>query len=167
MKNRCSETGIYLLLWEYLRKLIINPPTGKKMGYQVNRAEYFRTTVKDEPGEAYKVLSRLVEIGINLMAFTAVPIGFDQTQLTMFPQSKVNMVNKAKLAGLELEGPFTAFLVQGDDELGALADIHVKLYDADINITASSGVADGKGSFGYVIYVRKDDFEKAGKILGI
>ena len=137
------------------------------MGYQVNRAEYFRTTVQDEPGEAYKVLSQLVEIGINLMAFTAVPIGFEMTQLTMFPQSKVNLQNKAKLAGLTLDGPFPAFMVQGDDELGALADIHVKLYDANINITASSGVSDGKGSFGYVIYVRKEDFETAAKILGI
>ena len=137
------------------------------MAYTVSRAEYFHTTVKDEPGESYKVLSQLVEIGVNLLAFTAVPIGTRQTQLTMFPQSKSNMRNKAKMAGMELDGPHSAFLVQGDDELGALADIHVKLYKANINVTASSGVADGRGSYGYVIYVRKVDFEKAAKVLGL
>jgi len=138
-----------------------------KLHHKVQRAEYFHAIVKDQPGEAYKVLSQLVEIGINLLAFTAVPISSTRTQLTMFPQSKTNLLKKAKMAGLELEGPHSAFLVQGDDELGSLANIHVKLYEANINITASSGVADGAGSYGYVIYIRKNDFERAARILGV
>ncbi len=34
-------------------------------------------------------------------------------------------------------------------------------------VPASSGVADGKGSFGYVIYVRPEDFDAGAKALGI
>jgi hypothetical protein len=51
--------------------------------------------------------------------------------------------------------------VQGDDELGALASVHARLVDAGVDIYASSGVTDGRGSFGYVVYVREDQFEKA------
>ncbi len=62
---------------------------------------------------------------------------------------------------MTLDGPHKALLVQGDDELGALAGIHLKLYKANINVYASSGVADGKGSFGYLIYVKPEDFDRA------
>jgi hypothetical protein len=77
------------------------------------------------------------------------------------------MADTARKAGLVLDGPHPAFLVQGDDELGALAGIHERISDANINVYASSGVADGRGSFGYVIYVRPDDYERAAAALGI
>jgi hypothetical protein len=41
----------------------------------VRRVDYFSTTVKDQPGEAYQLLTTLADLGINLLAFTAVPIG--------------------------------------------------------------------------------------------
>ena len=63
--------------------------------------------------------------------------------------------------GIALDGPHPALLVQGDEELDALADVHTKLQDANVNAYASSGVADGKGSFGYVIYVRPEDYNRA------
>ena len=77
------------------------------------------------------------------------------------------MLNRAKKSGIILDGPYTALLVQGDDQLGSLVAIHSKLYEADINVSASSGVADGIGGYGYVIYVRPEEFDKAAKILGI
>jgi prephenate dehydratase len=45
------------------------------MAFNIRRVDYFYTTVKDEPGEAYKVLSMLANLGINLLAVTAVPFG--------------------------------------------------------------------------------------------
>ena len=112
--------------------------------YKVLRAEYFNATVTDKPGQALKVLSLLMKIGMNLLAFTAVPSGPMQTQLSIFPDSQSQKMKKAKSVGLELIGPHPALLVQGDDELGACADIHAKLYEGNINISASSGVADGQ-----------------------
>jgi hypothetical protein len=43
-----------------------------------------------------------------------------------------------------------AYLVEGDDELGAFASVHERLAKAHVDIYASSGVTDGQGSFGYV-----------------
>lgn len=137
------------------------------MACTIRRVDYFHTTVRDQPGEAYKILTTLEELGINLLAFTAVPIGSDVTQLTIFPEDAHLLLHQAKDAGILLEGPHRALLVQGDDELGALAQIHRKLYEANINVSASSGVTDGRGSFGYVIYVRSEDFDRAAEIVGI
>jgi hypothetical protein len=50
--------------------------------------------------------------------------------------------------------------------LGALATVHERLVNADIDIFASSGVSDGRGAFGYLIYVREDQFERAAAALG-
>ena len=60
-----------------------------------------------------------------------------------------------------------AIAFQGDDELGALAQVHEMLFGADVNVYAASGVASGTGKFGYVIYVRENDFETAAAALGI
>lgn len=131
------------------------------MGFNIRRVEYFYATVKDQPGEAYKLLSLLGRLGIDLLAFTAIPFGPMNTQLTIFPEDSGRLRNEAQKSGLQLEGPQPALLVQGDDELGGVAEVHMKLYEAKVNVFASSGVSDGKGSYGYVIYVRPDDYERA------
>jgi hypothetical protein len=131
------------------------------MAYAIRRVEYFNTTVRDRPGEAYKLLAQLADLGLNLVAFTAVPVGPTHTQLTLFPEDAGKLHYVAKRAGFKLEGPHSAFLVQGDDELGALAEVHELLYRADVNVYASTGVTDGSGTFGYLIYVRPDDYDRA------
>ena len=135
------------------------------MAYRIRRVEYFYAQVKDRPGEAYKILSLLADLGVNLLAFNAVPIGPKRTQLTMFPEDSHKLEHEAKKSGLSLDGPHSAILVQGDDELGALAGIHAKLFQENINIFASNGVTDGTGSFGYIVYVRQEDYERAAKAL--
>jgi len=57
--------------------------------------------------------------------------------------------------------------VQGTDELGALTEIHKKLYDYGVNVVSSSAVTDGKGGFGYIIYIRTEQFNSAKAALGI
>ncbi len=137
------------------------------MSYKIRRVDYFYFTVKDQPGEAYNMLNTLADLGISLLAFTAVPTGPNSTQITVFPEDSFKLTSEMKKAGLQMFGPNPAFLVQGDDELGALAGVHMKLYRASVNIYASSGVTDGKGSYGYVIYVRPEKYEQAAKTLGI
>ena len=135
------------------------------MAFHIRRADYFYTTVRDRPGEAYKLLSALAGMGVNLLAFNAVPVGPEHTQLALFPEDSGRLVAVARQAGLAVDGPHRALLVQGDDELGALAEAHEKLYAAGVNVYASSGVADGRGSFGYVIHVRPDEYERAASAL--
>lgn len=137
------------------------------MATTIRRVEYFYTTVTDRPGEAHGLLSQLADIGINLLAFTAVPVGPDRTQLTVFPDDPAKLVREAAKAGLTLDGPHRALLVQGDDVLGALAGVHERLYEANVNVYASSGVADGRGTYGYILYVRPEDFEKAAGVFEV
>ena len=137
------------------------------MPYKIRRIDYFYTTVMDVPGEAYKLLSRLADLGLNMLAFTAVPVGPERTQLTLFPEDTPMMANAAEKVGLSLDGPHPALLVQGDDELGALTRVHEKLYEARVNVYASVGVTDSKGSYGYVLYIRPDEYNRAVEALGV
>ena len=116
------------------------------MAFRVRRVEYFYATVRDQAGEAFKVLSALAGRGVNLVAFTAVPVGPTSSQLAIFPDDPALLRTEATHARLALDGGHFALLVQGDDELG-VARIHKRLYDANISVYASSGIADRKGSF--------------------
>jgi len=136
------------------------------MSVTVRSVDYFYVMVKDRPGEAYRLLSALAAVEVNLLAFNAIPMGPEHTQLVLFPDSSERLLIAAKTMGLLLTGPERAFLVQGDDRLGTLADIHLKLSDAKINVYASSGVTDGRGGYGYVLYVRAEDFHNAELVLG-
>ena len=137
------------------------------MAYTIRRAEYFHATVVDQPGEAYRALSALESLGVSLLAFTAVPVGPDRTQLTLFPAEPSKMASEAEKAKMVLDGPHSALLLQGDDELGALVEVHEKLYRAGVNVYASTGVADGHGKYGYVIHVREEDCPRAAKALAV
>lgn len=137
------------------------------MSYKIRKIDYFYCSVVDQPGEAYKLLAQLEQSGINLLAFTAIPVGPARTQLTLFPDTPDKLVLEAKRTGFELDGPHPAILVQGDDELGALAEIHQVLYEANVNVYASNGVTDSKGSFGYLLYVRPEDYERAAAALKV
>ena len=87
--------------------------------------------------------------------------------MTLFPDDSPQLKHEAGKIGMHLDGPHKAFLVQGDDELGALAEIHRKIYEADVNVYSASGVTDGQGSFGYIVYIKSNDFEKAADALGL
>ena len=135
------------------------------MAHTIRRVDYFYTTVQDKPGQAYELLAQLAKLGVNLMALNAVPLGPDATQLTLFPHDSNVLTSAAQRAQITLDGPHRAFLVQGDDEMGALTGVLAKLADAGVNIYASSAVADGKGHYGNIMYVRPDEHDRAAKAL--
>ena len=137
------------------------------MASTIRRVDYFYTMVRDQPGEAYRLLRVLADLGVNQLAFTAVPMGPQRTQLTLFPENSQKFQDAAKKAGITVDGPHRAFLVQGDDQLGALVGVHEKLFQAGVNVYASTGVTDGQGSYGYVVYVRSEDVNRAAAALGI
>jgi len=137
------------------------------MPFSIRRVEYYYSNVKDEPGAAYRILSQLAGLGVNLLAFTAVPTGPTRAQLALFPENDGKLTSAARQAGLVLDGPHRALLAQGDDELGALAGVHEKLYRANVNVFASSAIAAGAGSFGHIIYVRPEDYDTAAKALDV
>lgn len=135
------------------------------MSSHVIEAEYFYAIVSDRPGEARKLLEFLSEKDVNLLAFTAFPVGEGKSQLDFFPADPVALTKAAENAGMELVGPKKAFLIQGEDKVGALYNYHLKLSNAGINIHAANGVVDGTGRFGYVIWVNLSDYAKAADAL--
>ncbi|WP_136660618.1 hypothetical protein [Nitratireductor sp. XY-223] len=137
------------------------------MAYTVRRIDYFYITVTETAGLGYEVLSGLAEQSVNLAAVTAVPAGPARTQFTVFPEDTGKMKSAAQRANIPLEGPHPALLVRGDDEIGALARIHEKLLDANVHVFASTGVADGKGGYGYIIYVPPEEYERAAETLDV
>jgi predicted amino acid-binding ACT domain protein len=59
-----------------------------------------------------------------------------------------------------------AFLIQGDDRVGAVADATAKLGGANVNITAAAAIAAGSGSYGMILWVAPADYESAAGALG-
>ena len=137
------------------------------MAFTVRRIDYFYIMIEDTPEVGYEVLSQLSEQNVNLVAITAVPFGPARTQLTVFPDDTAMMKRVAQQSNILLDGPHPALVVQGDDEVGALVQIHEKLRDANVHVFASTGVANKRGGYGYIIYVRPDEHQRAAEALGV
>jgi len=137
------------------------------MSATMRRVDYYYVTVQDRPGEGYRLLAGLAAGGVNLLAFTAVPVGPNLVQLTLFPEDSKLLTQVAHDKGWNLLGPQQAFLIQGDDELGAFGGIHRLLADGGVNVFASTGVTDNRGGYGYLLYVKPEDVAAAASILGV
>ena len=136
------------------------------MSLSVRTVEYFYVRIAGSPEKAYELLAQLASEEVNLLAFSAVPYGPSHVELTIFPDWPENLLRAADKLGWTITGPQHACLVQGDDHLGAVAEIHQVLHSAKVDIYASSGVTDGSGHFGYVIYFKEEDHQRAAKALG-
>jgi len=137
------------------------------MSAKIQRIKYFHAMIEDRPGETFSILSKLRSQEVNLLAFNAVPTSATHCQLTLYPENADSLVRMAEKSGFPLYGPHNAFLITGDDRLGALVEIHRMLCDSDINVVTSSGISDGKGGFGYILHVRENDFERVADLLGV
>jgi hypothetical protein len=137
------------------------------MSARIFSVDYYYTTVADNPGQGCRFLKLLGANEVNLLAFNAFPVSADRTQLVIYPQNATWLGEIARRQGLTLHGPHHAFLVQGDDELGALVDIHEKLCAAEINVASSTGLTDGRGRYRYILHVQPEDYDQALKVLGV
>jgi hypothetical protein len=131
------------------------------MALNIRRVEYFNTTVGHHAGEGARLLSLFASFGVSLLAFKAVSTDRSSVQFSLIPNDDQKMVDGAKTAGIELDGPHFALLIQGGDESGALADIYEKLSEAGISVRESSGIADINGWYGVVLYLTQEDCERA------
>jgi len=137
------------------------------MSARIYSVDYYYTTVENQPGQGCEFLKMLASGEVNLLAFNAFPVSADRTQLVIYPQNATYLGELARRKGLTLHGPHHAFMVQGDDELGALLDIHEKLCNAKINVSSSNGLTDGRGRYRYIMHVTPEDYEQALSILDV
>ena len=134
------------------------------MADTIRQIDYFYLLVPDRPGEAARVLRTLKDAGVNLLAFSGFPEG-RRGQLDFIPADASAFKNVAKAAKWKVTGPKRGFLIQGDDRVGAIADLAGKLADAKINVTAIDAVSiDGR--YGALCWVAPRDLKKAAQVLG-
>ena len=130
----------------------------------IRQVDYFYMLVPHKAGEAARVLRALKEAGVNLLAFSGFPEG-RRGQLDFFPADATAFKSGAKAAKWKVIGPKRGFLIQGDDRVGAIADLVGKLADAKLNVTAMDAVS-VDGRYGALCWVAPRDLKKAAQVLG-
>jgi hypothetical protein len=136
------------------------------MADTVRRVEYFYVTVPDTPGEGARILSGLKDSGVNLLAYLGFPAGNGESQLDLVPEDSDSLRGAAEQSGWTLSEAKRAFLIQGDDRVGAVADTTAKLAEAGVNIRAAAATGAGSGRYGMILWVAPDDYEEAARALG-
>ena len=130
----------------------------------IRQVDYFYMLVPQKTGEGARVLRTLKDAGVNLVAFSGFPEG-RRAQLDFIPADAAAFKSAAKANKWKVVGPKRGLLIQGDDRVGAIADIVGTLADAKINVTAIDAVcADGR--YGALCWVAPRDLKKAAQVLG-
>jgi hypothetical protein len=134
------------------------------MGDAIRFVEYFYITAPDKPGEGARALKTLKEAGVNLLAFSGFPQG-RRAQLDFIPADPAAFKQAAKRAKWKVVGPKKGFLVQGDDRVGAIADLLERLGAAKVNVTAIDA-ASADGRYGAILWVAPKDVKRTAALLG-
>jgi hypothetical protein len=135
------------------------------MADTIRKVSYFYTTISDKPGGGARLLESMRSSGVNLLAFHAFPTA-RKAQVDFVPADAGLFTAAAKGAKIKLSKPKTAFLIDGDDRVGALAGILSRLGAAKVNVTAVTGVCAGMGRYGALLWVKQAAANKAAAALG-
>ena len=135
------------------------------MSEMIRKVDYYYTTTADKPGEGTRLLTALKQAGVGLLAVHGFPSA-RKAQIDFIPTDPAAFVAAAKTAKIKLSKPKTAFLVEGDDRAGAVADVMARLSAIKINVTSISGVCAGMGRYGAILWVKPRDVKKAAAALG-
>ena len=136
------------------------------MADTVRLVEYFYTTVPNKTGEGARALTTLRAAGINLLAFSGFPAG-RQVQMDFIPDDPAAFKQAAKQAKWKVVGPKRGFLLQGDDRVGAVADLLERLAAAKISLTAMDAVSVADGRYGAIFWVAPKDVKKVAALLRV
>ena len=131
------------------------------MALDIKQVEYYNISINGQIADASKLLSTIAGAGVDFHAFKAIPLNLNQIQFTFFAKDSSKMTDGAKKSGLNLEGPYSALLIKGDEKSGALADIYKKLSQAGIQVDEASGIADINAGYGVILYLKQEDCGKA------
>ena len=134
------------------------------MSETVRQVDYFYIEVPNRLGEGAKALQTLKDAGVNLLAFSGFP-SRRRAQLDFFPADPAAFKKVARANRWKLTGPKRGFLVQGDDRIGAVADLVGKLAEAKINVIAVDAVSVDE-RYGALCWVAPRDVKKAATLLG-
>ncbi|HZR69306.1 MAG TPA: TIGR04282 family arsenosugar biosynthesis glycosyltransferase [Burkholderiales bacterium] len=130
----------------------------------IKKVVYFSMKVPNKPGTGLAMLKRIAKDRQNLLAFTGFP-NSGRAQVDFVPARPTQFAQAARRMGVKVGPRKTAFLVQGQDRVGALTRILQTLAEARINMTAMDAVTAGSGRFGAIFWVRPKDVGRASRLL--
>jgi ACT domain-containing protein len=131
----------------------------------IRKVVYFSMQVPNRPGVGVEMLRSIAKGKQNLLAFTGFPNGA-KAQVDFVPAKPVEFARGAKKMGAKIGKKKIAFLVQGEDRVGALVRILEKLAKAKINMVAMNAVTAGSRRFGAIFWVKPKDMARTSRLLG-
>lgn len=131
----------------------------------IRKVVYFSMQVPNRPGVGVDMLKAIAKGRQNLLAFTGFPSGA-KAQVDFVPARPAEFARGAKKMGVKLGKRKTAFLVQGEDRVGALVRVLDKLAKARINMVAMDAVTAGNRRFGAIFWVKPKDIGRTSRLLG-
>lgn len=130
----------------------------------IRKVVYFSMQVPNRPGIGAAMLKSIAKDKLNLLAFTGFPSG-SKAQVDFVPADPGEFAREAKKMGVKLGKKKTAFLMQGEDRVGALTRVLDTLAKARINMTAMDAVTAGSRRFGAIFWVKQRDVGRASRLL--
>jgi len=135
------------------------------MAYRVRKVNYFSFIVPNRAGQAEKILNEVRSAGINMHAFTGFPFKAGKTQIDLVTGESGLLRKVAKSNSWRLSKTKKAFLVTGNDEIGAIHKVMKKLADNKINVIAADAVSAGKERYGMIMWVNPKVYTRVARIL--
>jgi hypothetical protein len=129
------------------------------------KVSYVDLKVPRRAGEGTKILAALNAARVNLIAFTGFPDTGGKAQVDLVTDDIAGVRRVAKKEGWRLGPTKKGFVVQGNDEVGAVYRQLRKLAAKRINVTAADAVAAGKRRYGMVLWVKPKDYARAARAL--
>jgi hypothetical protein len=135
------------------------------MANRVRKVNYCYAKVSARAGQGAAVLDEVQKAGVNLLAFSGFPIGGGKAQLDLVAEDIAAVRRVARKNGWRLSKTKKAFLIQGDDRVGACHRQLKKLADQKINVTAVDAVVAGKGRYAAILWVKPQVYARAARVL--
>jgi len=134
------------------------------MAKTLHKVGYFSAETPHTAGQGLRILAALRNAGVNLLAYSGFPSG-RKAQLVFVPESPARFRAVARKLKLKISSRKIAFLLQGDDKVGALTDTLGKLAKAKVNLTALTAAVAGGRRFGAIFWVKPKNVAKTAKLL--
>jgi hypothetical protein len=134
------------------------------MADRVKKVNYCYVKVPNRAGHGAKVLGELRKAGVGLLAYSGFPVK-GGAQLDMIPEDMAALKRVAKKNGWRLSTTKKGFLIQGNNDLGAVHRHIDRLAEQKINVTAADAVAAGKNRYGMILWVKSKDYSRAARAL--
>ena len=132
----------------------------------IRKVVYFSMQVPNRPGVGVDMLKSIAKGRQNLLAFTGFPERRQGAGGLRSRQAGSSSRAARRRPASKLGKRKTAFLVQGEDRVGALVRVLDTLAKAKINMVAMDAVTAGSGRFGAIFWVKPKDVGRASRLLG-